>query len=326
MPAAVRVVQFEEIEREWVEMLPACTTNTVFVTPWWQRTWWRHFGDGSELRLLSVRNDRELLGIAPLKLTKGVLGFLGGSDVSDYGDFLVPKGRERAFYGALFDYLQAAEWRVLNLSPLPQGSETLRHIPSIAKERGYGVEVREEGMAPIASLPPSWDEYLAGLSKRDRHELRRKLRRFESAGITRQYVCESPQDIGERMQDFFRLHRASRQDKAAFMTPDRERFFMDISLELSARDQLRLAFLELDGVTVASCISFDYLDSYLLYNSGYDPRYSNLSVGLLNKALTIKEAIERGRLFFDFLRGSERYKYDLGATDRAVYQLVVSRS
>jgi CelD/BcsL family acetyltransferase involved in cellulose biosynthesis len=50
-----------------------------------------------------------------------------------------------------------------------------------------------------------------------------------------------------------------------------------------------------------------------------------LSVGLLNKALCIKQAIEEGRNAFDFLRGPERYKYDLGGTDRLLYRIAVRR-
>ena len=88
---------------------------------------------------------------------------------------------------------------------------------------------------------------------------------------------------------------------------------------------LRLSFLELGGVRVAACASFDYRDEYLLYNSGYDPAYSHLSVGFVGKALSIKDAIGRGRKSFDFLRGSERYKYHLGGTDRLIYRLVVRR-
>ena len=76
---------------------------------------------------------------------------------------------------------------------------------------------------------------------------------------------------------------------------------------------------------MASCICFDYADTYLLYNSGYDPEYSSLSVGLLNKAFCIKEAIEVGRDTFDFLRGTERYKYDLGGKNSSVYQMVIRR-
>ena len=95
------------------------------------------------------------------------------------------------------------------------------------------------------------------------------------------------------MRDFFRLLRASRQDKNEFLTPERERFFLDIARESASRDQFRLYFLEVGGERVAACICFDYGDDYLLYNSGYDPGYSRLSVGLINKALAFRRRSKR---------------------------------
>ena len=83
--------------------------------------------------------------------------------------------------------------------------------------------------------------------------------------------------------------------------------------------------MEIDGKRVAGCICFDYANSYLLYNSGYNPEYAHLSVGLLNKAICIKDAIQLGRHSFNFLKGSERYKYDLGAKNKITYRLMVNR-
>ena len=127
------------------------------------------------------------------------------------------------------------------------------------------------------------------------------------------------------MREFFTLLRASREDKNEFMTPDRERFFLDMAHELASRDQFRLYFLEVDGEKVAACICFDYGGDFLLYNSGYEPGYSRLSVGLLNKALSIRTAIEENRKVFNFLKGNERYKYNLGGRDEAVFHISVTR-
>ncbi|HUE75539.1 MAG TPA: GNAT family N-acetyltransferase [Chloroflexota bacterium] len=62
-----------------------------------------------------------------------------------------------------------------------------------------------------------------------------------------------------------------------------------------------------------------------LRDDGYDPEYQRQSVGLLFKALTVHEAIERGRRVFDFLQGAEPYKYDLGASDTFVHRLTVTK-
>ena len=175
-------------------------------------------------------------------------------------------------------------------------------------------------------MQPSWDEYVSGLRKKDRHELRRKLRRLTNGNQAEQYAFDDPDEIADAMPEFFRLMRASKPDKDDFLTPDREQFFRDLAQELAPRGQYKLFFLELNDVRVASCICFDYNGSYMLYNSGYDPEYSALSVGLLNKALCIQDAIEAGKKSFDFLRGSERYKYNLGGTNQTIHELVIKRS
>ena len=257
-------------------------------------------------------------------LRDGVVGFIAGADLCDYADILVSDGKEELFYKTLLGYIKANDWHTIDLNSIPHGSPTLRYLPALAEREGYVAEVEEVAMAPVVSLPSSWEEYLAGLTKKDRHEVRRKVRGVERAGNYRQYTCgTTANDIRECMQEFFRLLRDSRADKAEFMTPERESFFSDAALELGARGQLRLEFLELDGARVATCIGFDYGDSYMLYNSGYDPRYSDLSVGLVNTALAIKGAIQAGKCCFDFLTGTERYKYHLGGMDNPVYRLVL---
>ena len=325
MAPEVLVARLEEVESEWERILPTCSTVTIFVTPWWLRTWWRHFGGGSEPHILWVRDGDATLGIAPLMMMGSVARFMGNDDVCDYADFLVPKGNEDSFYAAIFDYLPQMQCDTLELWSLPEESPTLSYAPKLAEERGYSVEVNEEDKSPYLPLPATWDQYLEGLSRKSRHELRRKMRRLEGAGESIQAECDGSGPLEGCMADFFRLHRASRPDKAEFMTPERQRFFEDIATELRARNQFRLSFLELNGARVASCIAFDYRDQHLLYNSGYDPQFSGLSVGLLNKAFAVKEAIELGKSVFDFLRGDERYKYDLGARDRSVYRVTIHR-
>ena len=326
MTTAVREETFDSIWSRWEEILPACVTDTVFVTPWWQKTWWDNFGGSREPRILSVHDGDDLLGIAPLMSDGDTLTFLGDKDLSDYFDFVVPQDRVDRFFPALWEHLLASPgWSTLDLPSLPGGSPTLERLTRLAENAGMTVEVEEEETTPTAELPPTWDEFLAGLRKKDRHELRRKIRRLDRDNTHRQYVADDGEVLNGSMQDFFRLLRASREDKNEFLTPERETFFLDIARESLSRDQFRLSFLEVDGENVAACICFDYGGDYLLYNSGYDPSYSRLSVGLINKALSLQSAIEEGRKTFNFLKGNERYKYNLGGQDELVFRLTITR-
>ena len=69
---------------------------------------------------------------------------------------------------------------------------------------------------------------------------------------------------------------------------------------------------------------FDYNGSIYLYNSGYDPAYTSLSAGLICKILAIKASIEQGKKRFDFLKGSEFYKYHLGGKEVPLYRCQIT--
>ena len=109
------------------------------------------------------------------------------------------------------------------------------------------------------------------------------------------------------------------------MTDQMRGFFEIMASGVAAKGYLRLAFLEVEGQRVASAICFDCGDHFHLYNSGYDLDYASLSVGLLCKAFCIREGILEGKKYFDFLRGTERYKYHLGGQDVPIYRCVISR-
>ena len=328
MTINVHKENFESIAEEWECILPHTDANTIFITPWWQQLWWRRYGGSDEatLEILSIRNGDTLLGVAPLMVRGDTLSFLGDTDLFDYHDFLVREGCEDDFYTALWRHIKTMDWRTMELKSLRESSETLQRFPAFAETSGWSSDISEEDVSPYTNLQPSWEEYVAGLRKKDRHELRRKLRRLNNGNHATQYAFHDSDDIAAAMPEFFRLMRTSRPDKDDFLTSDREQFFTELAQELAARSQFKLFFLELNDVRVASCICFDYNGSYLLYNSGYDPEYSDLSVGLLNKALCIQDAIETGKKSFDFLRGNERYKYNLGGTNQTIHELVIRRT
>ena len=327
MTCLTRLDSYQGVEQQWQDLLPACTVDTLFITPRWQEIWWDQFGDGAEMLLLSFNGGHSVEGIAPLVRRNGTISLMGDQDVCDYNDFLVAQGAESRFYPCLLDHLGTEKWERLELISLPENSPTLAYLPDLARDRGYTVDIREEDVVPGVDLPNNWDAYLQILSKKDRHELRRKLRRLHSSGDNfRYYKLSDPVEVENNLEDFFALMRFSKEEKHHFLNESRERFFRKMAVSISDIGFFKLFFMELNGERVASAICFDYGKSRLLYNSGFNPAYSYYSVGLLLKALCIQNAIEEGKKYFDFLRGPEPYKYDLGGTNKSIYQMVVRRN
>ncbi len=326
MSKYVTLERLSDLTPEWRSLIPDSGARTVFTSPTWLRVWWEVFGQGDkEQMLLAVRNDNHLHGVAPLMRDGERISFAGDTQICDYMDFTLAEGDEEETIATVLHALSEQPWSELVFWALPEWSPTLRLLPAVAERLGYVTAIDLEDVCPRAAIPASWDEYLAGLSKKDRHELRRKLRRLHEAGDVRLETLRSPDEIAGGMDEFLRLHVISRSDKATFMTEPMQRFFRLVVAALAEEGHARLYFLQLDGIRVASIICFDGGKELLLYNSGYDPAYSHLSVGLLSKALALEQAIQEGKECFDFLRGAENYKYHLGATDSKVYRCIVRR-
>ncbi|GBD11201.1 hypothetical protein HRbin23_00853 [bacterium HR23] len=311
--------------RPWEDALAHSPGDTLFLTPLWQQTWWKHFGVGKQPLLYSFWAGVRLLGVAPLCLEGDTLAFLGETDLFDYHDFIVPRGEEGAFYPALVHALAGLPWRTLRLLSLREGSPALEHLPPLARQQGWTCQVEEEDVAPGMPLPGDWEAYLRALDRHDRHEVRRKIRRLTQDTLAHCYAIDDPNTLWGFLDEFFTLMRQSMEEKSRFLTPQREAFFREVGVALAERGILRLYFLEYAGHRVASALCFDYKGQRLLYNSGFNPAYGHLSVGLVLKALTIKDAIERGLAYYDFLRGGEEYKFRLGGRSRRLFRLTLRR-
>lgn len=323
---------FEALAGEWNDLLHRSPADTIFLTFEYQRTWWRNLG-GGELLILAVRDGGELVGIAPLFVAENqagqrVLATVGCVEVSDYLDLIVARGREDV-YGALMDYLAGSEleWDVLDLCNVHQDSPTLELLPALAEARGWDVSTARDDVCPIVQLPGTWDEYLQMLSKKQRHEVRRKIRRLEAQVEANWYIVGPERDLEAEIEDFLDLMAASTSDKAEFLTPRMRNFFRQLARVAHDAGWLQLAFLEVEGRKAAAYFNFIYNNRVLVYNSGLDWRtFPRLGAGIVLTAYCVRHAIEHGREAFDFMQGDERYKYQFGGQDVDVRRLIASRS
>lgn len=319
-----RVSKFEKLKDNWNTLLERSSTHVIFLTYEWQKIWWKHFSKNKELHLLAFYDEKRLVGIAPLNLYGEKICLNGGKDVSDYLDIIAQKGYEEQIWEQLFLYLKKTEASAFDLHVIPETSTSRELIRKYCHKHKWDFIEKKEEVTPFIDLPDNWENYLRNLDRKKRHEIKRKMRKIEREieGF-KTYFLKTPEEISANLETFFELHRKSDPSKKKLMTPAMEEFFHDILLRFSENGWAYLYFAEGNNKKLASLISFVYNDELLLYNSGFDPEYRSLAPGFVLAANTIKEAIDMKLKRYDFLRGAERYKYDLGAKDKNVYNIVV---
>jgi CelD/BcsL family acetyltransferase involved in cellulose biosynthesis len=315
---------FDSLASYWTNPGNALNWSSPFVLPAWLKVWWQVFGAEAEMNLSAVRQGDEIIGIAPLLVREGRASLIGSADVCDYLDFVVAPGMEADFFSVLLDDLKQKGINHLDLESLRPDSTVLTNLVGVARNQGYEVLCQPVDVSVELDLPSTWEEYLALLTAKQRHEVRRKLRRLLEAVNVEHHCLELNQEIEAYMETFLRLFSLSQEDKASFMTPKTELFFRSLAEAMANIGLLRFGIIKLDTQPAAMTMGFDYDDTHYLYNSAYDPQFDYLSVGLLCKVLCLKESIERGRKKWDFLKGGEVYKYRLGGKEIPLYSCQIT--
>jgi CelD/BcsL family acetyltransferase involved in cellulose biosynthesis len=320
-----------DLAGEWKTLLAKSPHKNPFLTPIWNEIWLNHFGHLLDVKVLLFRSSEGSLGALGsfVNSNKGEAGrgltLLGSSDVWDYRDLIITAGLEDQVFTALAGFFREGQWDYLEFNGISEISPTARFCPSIMQSSGFKVTQEVEEVAVYVNVPPTWEIFLEQLNSKDRHELRRKMRRMEKETTFELFRADEPISLADKLETFFDLHRKSRQDKAQFMTREMESYFRDIANRFQERGWLNLTFLRIGGIEVATFFSFDFERTEYVFNSGYDPEFSRFSPGIVLAALCIRRAIEKGVVRFNFLRGREDYKYRLGGKEEKIYRIRVEK-
>ena len=224
-------------------------------------------------------------------------------------------------------------WDVVDLRRLRAADPALAALDDAFSHADMGWEVvREvEDVCPVVSAPSGdWDEYLATLDKKDRHEIRRKLRR---AAVVGDLSIEIAPPTEEAIETFIALHSLRFGERGLFPSGpggQRSRAFIHRlgQLERDSEDggQLHVGLVRCGKRIVFAMLAFDDGRTCYLYNAGMDPAAAEVSPGITGTAEYFRDRLAAGRRRFDFLRGDEPYKYEWGALDEPIDRLLVLRA
>lgn len=318
------------LEDEWNALLQRSYDNRIFSTREFLSTWWQHFGRPEACVIISRDQNRSLNAILPLQISSEadgvVLSLLGDPEVADYMDGIAIKQDAAPLLSVLWDRaFDQLSFDRIDLRHVPSSSPVLTVLAEIAEKRGWSSTTDKDEVCPIAILCNDWDGYLQLLSKKHRHEIRRKLRRAQEAAEWEWRTAHTSDEVARDIEGFLRLHEASAHDKANFMSDPMRDFFRALAQETHQKGQLRLSTFRRDGRDIAANLSFSYRNRYLLYNSGYDPEQAHHSPGIAAVALSMIDAISERAVAFDFMSGDESYKYDFGASNTYTSQAHVTQ-
>jgi CelD/BcsL family acetyltransferase involved in cellulose biosynthesis len=324
-----------EMEDEWNALLEQSSSHVPFLrydylSEWWSTRGGGEWPDDARLAIITAREGGRLVGIAPFFVTRvedvNKLYFLGSIEISDYLDVICREEDLAAFIRAVLVYLRdelkpQESISEIDLYNILESSPSIQLLKETAKDLDLDVDIDRLQHSPYIPLPGDWEEYLATIDKKQRHEIRRKMRRAaEGEVIFSLYITSEASKLEDDIEDFLDL-MAQDEVKDDFLSPRMRDQMASVMRCAFDHHCLQLAFLTIAEKKVAGYLSFDYLNRIWVYNSGIDKMYSSYSPGWVLLGHLLQWANEHGRQEFDFMRGDEEYKYKFGAIDRYITRI-----
>lgn len=316
------------IEDDWRAL--AELRGNAFLTPEWFRSWTEGApGMTVPFIVAARRSDGSLAGVMPLVLDAArrprVMRFAGAR----YGDHFAPVCAEEDESEVASVAMSALQRKRMDRYMLMLNRVDITH--SWWRDlRQAATTARAELIQQRAELPLirfdglDWEGFLESRSSNFRQQVRRRNRKLEQAGdvVVRAATDESLESDLDR---FFRLHELRWAGGSSLNAKWPQRALASFAAAAQRRGWLRLRFLEIDGAPTAAFLGWRIGGTYTFYQSGFDPKWSGLSVGTVLMNRTIQSALEEGASEFDLLLGNEPYKKRLQNASRQVHTVVLTK-
>jgi CelD/BcsL family acetyltransferase involved in cellulose biosynthesis len=318
---------FAALDDEWTDLYDSSPLATPFQSWAWLYSWWEFYGEGYELRLVTIRDDDLLVGIAPLMLERrrvlSRLLFIG-TGITDYLDILVRQGWEARVYKVGVQALRQIDaWQVADLQQLrPEAAAW-----SLFRE-WYGPRARVwQENCPLIEVKP-WDELLMSVKKSLRSSARQTLRRLKEDEV----LCEpaNTENAERAARTLVALHREAWQGRDIALEHQTRRF--EAHLETTARRMMACGLGSIsefwqDGEVVASQLLLfgrKFVGQYLF--GARQEVLQRYQVSSLNIWEMLNVARGRASTHVDLLGGEEPYKLRWNSKIIANYRLILGRS
>ena len=178
------------------------------------------------------------------------------------------------------------------------------------------IEIIKSDISIYLELPSSYESYLNGLSKKNRHELKRKKRIFVDKFGEISFKKSNNKDI---FDEFVRLHKKSLGEKGKYMNKRVEDFYES----LIEQENWYIYYIDFEDSIVSSAFVYESEIVDYLYNSCRDHTLDEFNTGTYLNDQLLQNSIDNKKQYFDYLKGEEKYKFNFGGQVHQLYDLKI---
>jgi CelD/BcsL family acetyltransferase involved in cellulose biosynthesis len=274
-----------DLAAEWDDLAVRAAEPNPFHEKWFVAASLAYLAGERDIRLVEVRRGARLIGLLPLAIEQGYahlpVRFVQNwfHDHAFLGTPLVAAGEEGAFWTAVLDLLDEADW-----------APSFLHLRGIAEDgpvhralgRGEVVHRRLRALLDTRLSPDAYFEQAVRGKKRK--ELRRQRARLAELGEIGFRRLADPAELSAWCDDYLALERKGWKGKAGTgLATDAaaEAFFRAAAAGAWSAGRLQFIRLDLDGRAIAMLANFLTPPGGYSFKTAFDEDYSRFSPGVL---------------------------------------------
>jgi len=320
--------ELEPLAERWNQLLARSRSDTIFLTWEWCRAWWKAYGGGRSVFVLTAWQGQELVGVAPFykdfvrrwyhrSMCLRIIG--AGSGDSDYMDCFAEPGLENTILSGFVELLESCreDWDLLQIEGMREDSPFLSALREVSWQVEWPLSAYDVPCATLR-LPRTWDEYLHTLRPRVRTKARACIEYLEQLKLM-PAACRTETEVDVWLTELFDLHMRRWQQRnrpGVFRDASKRAFYHELSKSALKKGWLAFHRLAWGERPLSLQYGFRYQNRIYILQEGFEPSFDRLRPGFALRSWVLRHEIENGLSEYDFLAGTARHKLDWGAQQK----------
>jgi hypothetical protein len=324
--------KFNSLEPIWNKLLSQTDADNVFMTFEWFTCWWKAYGEDKKMCFILVKENYEIIGIAPLMKYKmkirgfpvKTVGFIANEQTNRAG-FIISRNK-KAVVESIINYLEKfmKKYCVYNFEFIPECSDTSIILNEVLNEKGLRYIRRPVIQSPYLSCASSWDEYFKSRTRRFKKKINYLNNLLKDCNP--QIVVYRNTGLDKGLEEMVSISKKTwkYRSNSAIASNFRNRAFYELLAKTAAnKGWLDFSVLKLNDAPVAFELNLVYKETFYAIKTGFDTRYSRFSPSNFLAYSVIKKCFNEGFKEYDLLGNNEQYKMEWTSVFRKHYQYLI---
>jgi CelD/BcsL family acetyltransferase involved in cellulose biosynthesis len=302
--------QLEGLKEEWEILFNSCNNLSVWQSFTWNYVWWKHYGKGKQLSIITVRENNTLVGVGPF-MTQSRFGVcelepIGGERHRNF-TLVMDDHRDDVASAIAFKISECFPKGLVHIPFFAAGTCTIDVFMAAFNARDWKVARWTRNISHYVSEGNGFNSYISHKSKKTRYNLKRERSRLDEPGLVNlNHIClnDLTEKSVERIAQIQKQSWLARRGQESLASP----FYKEVLPALAQNNHAEIFLYEQKGEDIAYVLNlYSGNICYCLF-IGFDETKAHLSPGKMLMMDNLQKVLDRGITVYDFLYGEGEYK------------------